>query len=350
MNNDAEAIKQLFAWLLHELDPATATPSGKDASHETRTAESGAFYSQSILDSLDSNGTNGLTTPKESSSFPFRQISSLEFGEIPAVQDRFQALLKRRLRAEIERNPPRFPWETGAFDYDSEYLDVSPSDLIPAQIWVSQLESLSLPVPVPEQVLAQLFEQCREMVMSSLQEGAKLVKAVEALFPGQHQALNQLAGLVLAAPLRSGRSALQSSTSTSAFPSHYDVATPTQQMALSLIAAREILNTMTLRLSLSQPRVERNWLTDVGALALEATYQPEVGQIQIQGMLPCQGRLSLRGALAQSTALATAQAAEAGSVTVELHDFQPNQTYFLEVQLGDEPSPLVFAVCLATEE
>ncbi|PSB20797.1 PatU [filamentous cyanobacterium CCP1] len=261
------------------------------------------------------------------------------------MQDRFQALLKRRLRAEIERNPPRFPWETGAFDYDSEYLDVSNPDLIPA-VWMSQLQSLSLPVPVPDRVLAQLFEQCREVVMTSLQEGAKLVKAVEALFPGQHQALNQLASLVLSAPPRSGRSVLQSPTSTSAFPSHYDVATPTQQMALSLIAAREIFNTMTLKLSPNQPGAERNWLTDSGVLSLEAAYQPEIGQVRLQGTLPCQGELCFRSATGRSVA----QASEAGIVTLELHNLEPNQTYFLEVQLEDEPSSLVFAVCLATEE
>lgn len=344
MNNDAEAIKQLFAWLLHELDPAITTPSGNDASHETSTAESGAFYSQSILDSLDSNGVSGVTVPDESSSFPFRQISSLEFGEIPAVQDRFQALLKRRLRAEIERNPPRFPWETGAFDFDSEYLD-APADLIPAQIWVSQLESLNLPVPMPEQVLTQLFEQCREVVVSSLQEGAKLVKAVEALFPGQQQALNQLAGLVLAAPHRSGRSALQSSTSTAAFPSHYDVATPKQQMALSLIAAREILNTMTLNLSSRQPRVERTWLTDSGSLKIEAVYQPEAQHLRLQVLSPVEGELSVRGTTDQPP-----QQTESGRGVVDLRNVQPNQMYFLDVQLEGEVTSLVFAVCLNPEE
>ncbi|WP_416674770.1 PatU [Egbenema bharatensis] len=263
------------------------------------------------------------------------------------MQDRFQALLKRRLRAEIERNPPRFPWETGAFDYDSEYVDVSDSDLIPAQIWMSHIHSLNLPVPLPERVLAQLFEQCRELVATSLQEGAKLVRVVESLFPGQNQALNQLAGLVLSAPPRSGRSTLQASTaSTAAFPSHYDVATPAQQMALSLLAAQEILNTMTLRLSPGQTHVQRDWLTDWGVLKLEVEYQPQGGHVRIQAMLPCQGQVCFQNATARSVI----QSAESGNLTVELSNLEPNHTYFLEVQLGDEPSPLVFAVCLTTEE
>jgi hypothetical protein len=211
---------------------------------------------------------------------------------------------------------------------------------------MSQLHSFNLPVPLPERVLAQLFEQCREIVATSLQEGAKLVQAVESLFPGQHQALNQLAGLVLSAPPRSGRSTLQASTaSTTAFPSHYDVATPTQQMALSLLAAQEILNAMTFQLSPRQDRIHRDWLTERGALKLEAEYQPQTGQVRIQALLPCAGQLRFQTATAQSVA----QTAEAGHLTVELPDLAPNQTYFLTVQLEDKLSPLVFAVCLATE-
>jgi hypothetical protein len=41
-------------------------------------------------------------------------------GEIPAVQDRFHALLKRRLLIEAQQKPPVFPWEKEAVDYDAE--------------------------------------------------------------------------------------------------------------------------------------------------------------------------------------------------------------------------------------
>lgn len=352
MNNDAEAIKQLFSWLLHEPNPASLEPSGDGASREASSDESGIFDSQPIYDSLDSNGTSFVSTDlDESSSLPFRQISSLEFGEIPAVQDRFQALLKRRLRTEIERNPPRFPWEVGSFDYDSEYSDSPLSDLVPVSFWTAQLQTLKLPVPVPAHVLRQLFEQCCTVVQSSLQDGAKLVQVVEALFPGHRQNLNQLAGLVLSAAPRSGASSLTSPEQAEAlgFPSHYDVATPTQQMALSLLAAKEILNAMTLTLSPSQPKVDRNWLTDEGTLKLEVECLFEQRQIHIQGTFPHQGRVSFYSddrLIAQSTD----QAAQISQLTVELPTLELNHVYRLDVQPGaSEQPPLIFAVVLVAE-
>ena len=351
MNNDAEAIKQLFSWLLHEPNPASLEPSGERAGRETSADESGIFDSQPIYDSLDSNGTSPVSTDlDESSSLPFRQISSLEFGEIPAVQDRFQALLKRRLRTEIERNPPRFPWEIGSFDYDSEYSDSPLSDLVPAS-WAAQLQTLKLPVPLPAHVLRQLFEQCCTVVHSSLQDGAKLVQVVETLFPGQRQNLNQLAGLVLSAAPRSGASALTSpeQSEASGFPTHYDVATPTQQMALSLLAAKEILNAMTLTLSPRHPKVERNWLTDEGTLKLEVECQFEQRHIQVQGTFPHQGRLCFYSGdrlLAQSTD----EFSQTGQLTVELPTLELNHVYRLEVQPGaSEQPPLIFAVVLVAE-
>lgn len=347
MNNDAEAMKQLFAWLLQEPDPAISAPSGNRSSHETSPDESGLLDSQTAyFDPLDSD-SEGVDFPSadldESSLSPFRRISSLEFGDIPAVQDRFQALLRRRLRAEIERNPPRFPWETGSFDYESEYSDLPVPELVPAHLWSTQLQTLNLPVPVPEQVLTQLFEQCCAVVQSSLQEGVRLVRAVEAFFPGQIQALNQLATLVLSAPTRSGQSTIN--LDSTHFPRHYDVATPAQQMALSLLAAKEILEAMTLKLSPSQSQVERSWLTDVGAIRLDAVYQPENGQVSIQGILPGSGSLCFRNGETRSIA----QSDQPGRVSVELCNLEPNQTYFLEVQLEGSEQPLVFAVCPIAE-
>jgi hypothetical protein len=259
--------------------------------------------------------------------------------------------LKRRLRTEIERNPPRFPWEVGSFDYESEYSDSTWSDLVPVSFWTAQLQTLKLPVPVPAHVLRQLFEQCCTVVQSSLQDGAKLVQVVEALFPGQKQNLNQLASLVLSAAPRSGASALTSpeQSEASGFPAHYDVATPTQQMALSLLAAKEILNAMTLTLSPSQPKVERDWLTDEGTLKLEVECQFEQRQIHIQGTFPHQGHVSFYSGdrlIAQSTEPFT----PSGQLTVALPTLEPNHTYRLDVQSGaSEQSPLIFAVVLVTE-
>jgi hypothetical protein len=350
MNKDAEAINQLLAWLLQEPDSAISAPSGKSSSQgagpdESETADLQSHY----VDPLDSEEVSALSADSdELSSIPFWEISSLEFGEIPAVQERFYTLLKRRLRAEIERNPPLFPWETRLYDYDSERPDWVTSE-VSTQFWQIQRQTLNLPIPMPDALLERLFEQCREVAQSSLREGVKLVQAVEALFPGQSQALNQMAGLVLASPSRSGTlTRSQNAPPESGFPSHYDVATPAQQMVLSLLAAREILDTMTLKVSPHQPKAERQWLTAVGPLMLEVEYQPEMNQrVRVQAELPCQGNLRFYS----KTEQATAQRANPGWLGVELFNLALNQTYSLEVQLETaEPSSLVFAVHLTNED
>src|SRR4051812_1174767 len=37
---------------------------------------------------------------------------AFQLGEIPTVQDRFQAVLKHRLQIQAQDHPPLFPWET----------------------------------------------------------------------------------------------------------------------------------------------------------------------------------------------------------------------------------------------
>jgi hypothetical protein len=201
---------------------------------------------------------------------------------------------------------------------------------------------MSLPVPMPQPVLMQLFEQCQAVLQSSLREGAKLVHAVEALFPGHAPALNQLAGLVLTAPARS--SAVLEQKPQPGFPQHYDVATPAQQMLLSLLAARDLLDGMTLKLSTQQPKAERQWLTDAGSVVLEAEYQND--RLRIQAQLPCPGSLHFQG----QTTMSTAQRSDAGYLSVELFNLLPNQTYALEVRLDETEQPvMIFAVSPTTE-
>lgn len=176
MNNESEAIEQFLQWLLKDSQPTGLAPSGRSASHEAERDElvegNPAF---NHFDPLDSEAFGHELSQPELGHFLFEE-ASFEFGDKPTVQDRFQAVIKRRLRAEIERNPPRFPWETGAYRYDAEVPDTP--------VWMAQLQELNLPIALPELVLTRLFEQCQTVVQSSLREGAKLVQAVESLFPG----------------------------------------------------------------------------------------------------------------------------------------------------------------------
>jgi hypothetical protein len=277
----------------------------------------------------------------ESGSFPFEEVSLFKSGENPAVQDRFYSLLKHRLRAEIEQKPPRFPWETETCDYDSEPSEQLVPDRVP-QLWAAQLQNLSLPVPMPDALLTQLFEQCQSVVQLSLREGEKLIQAVKELFPEQSDTLNHLAGLVLASPYRGGALARPQV----GFPSHYDQATPAQQMALSLIAAQSILEATTFRLSAGQQSLDRQWQTAMGPLTLTAEYYPPENRVRVQAYLPCQGSLSFHS----ETAEATAHAAHAGQLDVVLSHLELNQAYALEVRLETDQPPIEFAICLVTEE
>lgn len=342
MNKDAEAINQFLAWLMQP-DPANMSPSGKvanpfqdlplDFADEDR-ADSGDMDLQSDIDPLDSEVEAMQAELPESSAVFVEDISSLELGEIPAVQDRFHALIKRRLRAEIERNPPLFPWETRLLDYEAEQTDwaASPS------FWSAQLQALKLPVALPEPLLQQIFAECRKLAHSSLKEGVKLVRAVETLFPDDLPALNQWAGQVLLEPARSAGSTLAPEN----LPQSYEQANPTQQMVLSLLTAQRLLEAMTLKLSADHPQAQRQWQTAVGEVSLTADFQPDTTGVRIQAHLPTAGRLRLNGESSRAAATCTGP----DLLTVELGHLELDQTYALEVELEAAEAPLLFAVVI----
>lgn len=341
MNKDAEAINQFLAWLLQEPDPATG-PSGKNSSPTTGSEESGAVDLQPYIDPLDSEVEAMQADLSESSATFTEDISSLQLGEIPAVQDRFHAIIKRRLRAEIERNPPLFPWETRLWDYESEQPDLITAEAASISFWTAQLQTLKLPIPLPEALLRQIFAECRKVAHSSLREGVKLVKAVEGFFPGESQTLNHWAGQVLAEPARSPSQTLPAT----GLPQSYELANPTQQMVLSLLAARQVLDSMTLEVSTHCPQTQQQWLTAAGTLVLEVEYQPEANRLRVKGQLPVAGRLTFKGQASQATA--TCMAAE--TLNVELGNLMPGQIYPLEVELNAaERSSLVFALRLSED-
>ncbi|MEH2141306.1 PatU [Nostoc sp.] len=262
---------------------------------------------------------------------------AFQLGEIPTVQDRFQAVLKRRLQIQVQDHPPLFPWETQLIDYP-DFVDEPSMTLVPTWGWMVQQSKLNLPRPLPEKVFRQLLEQCQALVTSSVPLGAKLVQVVENFFPNESQALNDIAGLVL-------RSTYRSVNTLETIPniqSDYSDLQPRQQMALSLLAAKQLLENLTLPLSATSPVVERQWLTSVGNLNIRVEYQSVgITKLLVQAELPVKGTLTLRG----SGTLAMATSSTSGYLNVELGCEQLNPTYTLEVEFPEiDQQPLLFVI------
>ncbi|MBD2164479.1 PatU [Calothrix membranacea FACHB-236] len=295
--------------------------------------------------SVDCQEINGVENPlKQTAGFEGGKQElggtpqTFQLGEIPTVQERFQAVIKHRLQLQIQNRPPLFPWETQLVDYP-DYADEPSVAFVPAWGWIAQQSKLNLPIALPESIFRQLLEKCQLLLTSSLPLGAKLVQAVEELFPSHNpQTLNDIAGLVL----RSGTS--RSIDALEAMPnlqSDYSDLREPQQMALSLLTVKQLLDTLTIPISLTHPVVEREWLTSAGILKLKIEYQSQRGKLRVQGELPTRGIFQLQGDATQ----AVAQSSNTGSLVVELPCQQINQTYTLEVDFPEiDQQPLVFVI------
>jgi hypothetical protein len=333
MDSDSKAFQHQLLRLLRTLLPSVSTADiealAQMLQDKVNPSLSSSSFSVSNLPSSSSHRGADFSTPSGE--------SLLDFGDIPAVQDRFQALLKHRLQTEIQQNPPLFPWETEIHDYET---DRSPGLVgLPVGLWWRQLTALSIPTALPNGVLAQLLQQCQEVAQTSLQEGARLVRVVEELFPDQTQALNYLAGLVVTSPARSGGTAL-TPAATEDFPPSYEAAAPAQQMVLSLLAAQEILASLTLKLTPGQSQT-CHWQTEAGTLTVWAAYDP-VTCLRVQVTLPVSGELRLRAGAIE----AKANRPDSGYLSAELFGVQPGQICTLEVAPMDQTLPLTFAIHL----
>ncbi|MGK7891681.1 MAG: hypothetical protein AB4042_20315 [Leptolyngbyaceae cyanobacterium] len=351
MNRDADVAQEFLAWLLQNpTSDQPLEPSGDLTGDTTSAHESTGVHTSEVLNPTDhtmnpahrhDETQNAMLTNFSQPHWPssvqpnVEDALLFELGDMSAVQDRFYAVLKRRLRAEIQQNPPLFPWESEILAYETDSV---PATVVPVAAWMKQIQD-RLPVPMSEQTLATLFSQCQTMVHRSLQQGAKLVQTVESLFPGEDEMLTYLARLVLAPSFRDGGDRLP----TDGFPVHYDVATPVQQMALSLITVSEIFDALTLKVSQQQPRAVQQWPTGDSSIDISVVYksQATTPHLRVEGRLPGAGHLVLSGSAGE----ARSHRSEAGCTCVELFDTQPGQVYQLTIQLNDDAqSPLVLAV------
>ncbi|WP_017654970.1 hypothetical protein [Fortiea contorta] len=322
MNSDSESLQhQLLSWVL-----ADTVETHKHLSVECEE-----------VDGVD-NPLKAATTSPSGEPELGGKPQTFQLGEIPTVQERFQAVLKRRLQIQIQNHPPLFPWETQLVEYP-DYVDEPSLALVPTWGWMAQQSKLNLPITLPERVFQQLLEKCQVLLTSSLPLGAKLVQVVEEFFPNETQTLNDLAGLVL-------RSTYRSSVDVLAIPniqSDYSALLERQQMALSLLAAKQLLDNLTVPLSPSNPVAHREWLTSAGALTLKVEYRSE-GQhrkLSVQGELPTHGTLKLYG----NGVEASAQSLSPGNLSLELDCSRPHQTYTLEVEFPEvDQQPFLFVI------
>ncbi|MGB3535186.1 MAG: hypothetical protein WBA13_16935 [Microcoleaceae cyanobacterium] len=318
--------QQLLNWLLQEPNWTEQSPEmeklrRKDSmNHPT-------WVNDQLEEELD---------PLDSEDLDLTSLTDQPFalGEKPVVNNRFETLLKDRLKAEIQRNPPLFPWETELTEYCNYADELIPEEVPPANVWMAQKQNLRWSIPIPESVFAQLLDPCQAVLQSSLREGAKLVKAVEPLFPDQTEPLNQLASLVVRGAVRDG----------TFLQPQYETAAPEQKMALALLAAQEIIRALTIHCQLDHKPVKQQWLTLFGFFTLEIEYsQRQYGtSLKVLAKLPQGGRLLLMGQDIETSA----QRSDDGYLKLEWVNPTPHQLYRLNVLLHDHhQNPLSFVIC-----
>ncbi len=274
---------------------------------------------------------------------------SFNFGEIHAVQERFYFLIKQRLMSEYEKTPPLFPWESELHEYPADIADpisatYAVSDAA-SSLWNQHLSSLKVPGLLPQPVLNVLFKRCQEIALSPIKQGVQLVRAVEALFPAQGDLLEPIADIVLVPAYRSDdetQSAVLEQITQLA--DDYDSASPEQQIALSMMAAQEILGAMTLSLSAQKHEDSREWITAHGLLKLSASYIADsaADELMIKAVLPEGGQVRLWDGNVEKRALCS----QPGSLDLHWRDFSPEKIYLLEVSLHSEATLLKFAIKL----
>lgn len=246
--------------------------------------------------------------------------SMLDFvdEEVPAVRDRYLAIMEARLTKEAEHRPLLFPWESEVQDYpdfvDEPNLRSVPSFLKP------HLLALQTPTVFPEAVLAHLLDRCQAIAGQVAQEGRALIDAVEALFPGEEAQMNRMAGMVLT-------TATRTAAATPAEIVDYDSAPAQRKIALAMMAAKELFGSLKLELSAENNTDNRQWLTAFGILSLDATYDAANQSLRIDGELPCAGQLALEAPDGRTVA----ERDDAGRLTVQWSAARPKNMASLVV-------------------
>ncbi|MDY6805857.1 MAG: hypothetical protein SXA11_18920 [Cyanobacteriota bacterium] len=336
-NKDAEAFERwLLNWLLPE-EVSESTERGEEENFDP-SIDTNNLSMELDLDSID-------PLELEDDEFLRDYNEQLAGEERPMlVENRVQTLLKKRLKTEIEQKLPMFPWEEEIQDYQTDYPDLEFTKWVPpAHTWTAHKQNLRwgrLSIPTTENVFAQLLDSCQNLLLSQMQDGAKMVMAVDGLFPGQSKLLNDMSNQVLLGARRDN-------LDPSLIPSNYEDANSYQQMLLSLLAAKDIINSLTIPCKANEPTAPRHWETALGTITLQAEYRAsETGSdscLRIKATMPAAGKLQLKG----NEKVVGQQRTEKGVLEVQLLNPQPGQTYELNVGFNDcFVKPLRFAVLI----
>jgi hypothetical protein len=268
---------------------------------------------------------------------------SFNFGEIHAVQERFQALLKQRLLLEYANKPPLFPWESEVSEYPAEVVDRA-STVVGSPLWSAHMRALKVPGLLPAALINTLLERCQEVARAPIKQGIRLVRAVEDFFPESSDLLEPIANMVLVPAYRSGKSTQDAVIQELAQAAGgYESALPEQQIALSMLAAQEILGALTFLVGQNQPAEKRVWVTAVGALELTVGCEVDaegVNQLKVCTILPNSGEIRLCDGAVKTVAARS----QPGRLDLALADAVVGKSYVLEVVLKDEVQPLTFAI------
>lgn len=340
MNTDIETFPEsFFAWLLQS-DRSTLSAEDKEISILDAN-DLDCDIENWELDDLDLLESEILSSTTDWD-FPEASPPPTEVGEIPAVRDRFEALIKQRIKSDLQDHPPLFPWEKEDWEYDTDDL-ASPVAAVGENLWIAEVEKLGLPVSIPQEILLKLFQRSQSMLQSSIAEEAKIVRAVEALFPSHSHLLKKFAHQII--NFSQNLAPVDFSSAKSQFPRSYEAAKENERMVLLLLAAKQIFGFLTLALSPTNELVERQWLSQLGVLTLQAEYKLEaqlIRSMRIQCLFPCGGILKLQG----GQAYAQTERPDPGYLSVELFDLTPNQSYPLEVRFHQlANNSLIFAIC-----
>jgi hypothetical protein len=266
-------------------------------------------------------------------------------GDIPAVQTRFNALIERRLRVEIEKNLPLFPWETSVLDYDTE----TARDETVQLSWLRRLQQIELPIRLPDHALSSIFARCQDLARQPLREGLQIVRAIEHLFPNSDRWLHELTGTFLQEATVRDSSTLKervidlARSQSPQLPRSFDDASIPQQALLSMLVAREILQDLRFDLTPNGTPIERCWQLEDGnlALAIVAIKVEATTTLRVHCEVPAACTVRLFGE--NNSTIASCD--HPSELFLELHNAIADQTYTLEINSGQpHTTPLQFAV------